>query len=59
MDLSKLTVMCPDHGLFAEAAAVLARTFGKVYYCPYHTDSYPSMNHGMIGFGHRPLVLGL
>ena len=57
MDLSKLTVMCPDHGLFAEAAAVLARTFGKVYYCPYHTDSYPSMNHGMIGTGIENLTI--
>ena len=50
-DLSKKSVMVVDHGLFAEFAAVLARSFGKVWYCPYHTDSYPSQLHGAIGTG--------
>ena len=51
MDLSKKNVMVVDHGLFCEFASVLARTFGKVWYCPFHTDSYPSQLHGGIGTG--------
>ena len=57
MDLSKITAMVVDNGRFAEFACVLARTYGKVFYCPLFTEPYPSMKHGAIGTGMEGLTV--
>ena len=50
-DLSKLTIMVVDQGLFAELAAVLARTFGKVYYWVPAYSGFKKITKARIGYG--------
>lgn len=46
----KVVVVC-DNGLFVEYAAVLARSFGKVYYHCSSGNAYRKMTRGLIGTG--------
>lgn len=50
-NFGNLTVMVCDHGLFAELAAVLARTFGKVYYWVPAYSGFKNITKAKIGFG--------
>ncbi len=51
-DLSQVTCLVADQGLFVELAVTLAETFKKVYYyCPGWTSAFPKVNNTMIGTG--------
>lgn len=51
MTLNDKTVLVCCNPLFASLAERLGRDFGKVYlYIPY-AGSFPTMNHGMVGYG--------
>lgn len=51
MNLKSKTVLVCCQGLFVSLAERLARDFGKVYLHVPFAGSFPTMNHGMIGFG--------
>lgn len=51
VDLSDLTVLVADRGLFAELAAVLARSFGTVYYFAPAKTGLRNDSGARIGFG--------
>src|SRR5271165_2805875 len=50
-DLSRLTCMVADLGLFAETAAVLARSFAKVYYYVPAQTGFKKITKARIGYG--------
>src|SRR5579859_5703937 len=56
-DLSRLTVMVVDQGHFAELAAVLARSFGKVYYWVPAYSGFKKITKARIGYGLEGLEL--
>jgi len=50
-DLSTKTVLIVCNPLFVDLATRLARDFGKVYLHVPVSGSFPTMNHGMVGYG--------
>lgn len=51
-DVSQVTAMVVDLGLFVENARILGKKMKKVYYCnPSWVDSFPKMNDALIGTG--------
>ena len=51
-NVSDVTAMVVDCGLFVEMARTLGRSYKKVYYCvPSWVTAFPRMNVGMIGTG--------
>lgn len=50
-DLSKKSIMVVAPGIFCEFAAVLARDFGKVWYCPWSITDEAQMEKQLIGTG--------
>lgn len=50
-DLSQITCLVSDNGLFVELAMTLARTYKKVYYWVPSTSGFPRMNNAWIGKG--------
>lgn len=56
-NLSQINAIVIDNGRFAEFACVLAREYGKVWYCPMYTEPYPTMKHGAIGTGMEGLTV--
>lgn len=57
VDLSKLTVVCIDQGLFAESACKMAETFGKVYYWVPAYSGFKKITKARIGYGMPGLEL--
>src|ERR1700689_883035 len=51
MDLSSKTVLVCCNPLFVSLAERLTRDFGKVYLHIPFAGSFPTMNHGMVGYG--------
>lgn len=56
-DVSEVTCMCVDSGMFLPLARVLGRTMKKVYYCNPSAKWLPKMNVTMIGEGYPELEI--
>ena len=56
-DLSNITAIVCDCGLFAELARVLARDYNKVYYYSPWEDAFPLINDSYIGYGMEEVEL--
>ena len=60
MNLSDITCMVIDFGLFTEVARCLGRSFRKVYYCnPSWANAFPRRREGMIGAGYDEMEVVL
>ena len=51
MDLKSKTVLVVANPIFLSLAERLSRDFGKTYVWVPYSGSFPTMNHGMVGYG--------